>query len=154
MTSKLSAVLFPTRSHFLHLNVNNWRKKFSFSHSLDFSEDSSSDVFMGWISSYTVQNMLYFNWPISNYYLRPDTVSFRMTVTHVEKNSIKIFTILLEYVHLVNGLKVTNLQQPRVQTVLPGRHSLLTLKKWCGRNRKGRLIEACEENASIYLITP
>jgi len=54
MTSQMSAVLFPTRSRFLHLNVDNWRKNFSSSHRLDFNEESSSDVFLGWISSYTV----------------------------------------------------------------------------------------------------
>lgn len=33
-------------------------KKFSFSHSADFIEDRSSDVLMGWISSYTEQNFI------------------------------------------------------------------------------------------------
>lgn len=69
------------------------------------------------------------------------------------ETNINIFKILLKYVHLVNGLRITNVKQPRVQTVLAGSRSLLTLKKLCGRNRKRRLIEACEENASVYLIT-
>lgn len=61
---------FSPASRFLLPNLDNGSKKFSFSDCVDFNEERSSDVLMGWISSHTEQNFLYFNWLISNYYLR------------------------------------------------------------------------------------
>lgn len=64
--------------------------------------------------------------------------------------------MMLKQADFVNELKMTNQQQPAMQIALTG--SLKSQfnyikKKIRGRNRKGRLIEAYKENASVYLIT-